>query len=123
MNLCRTCGSDFSSVEAFDAHRIGSYAYTFDDGLQLEAPREDGRRCLATEELSSGGWTVDRAGRWVHPREARKRLSRGGDALSKPPPETERGLRMSQVSDEVSGSITASSCSPDNASDKTIRRR
>lgn len=25
MNLCRTCGEDFGSVFAFDAHRVGKY--------------------------------------------------------------------------------------------------
>ena len=120
MNLCRTCGSDFASVEAFDAHRIGSYAYTFDEGLRLEAPRENGRRCLATEEFRSRGWTVDRAGRWVHPRETRKRTSRGGDALPTATFEPQTSLRMSPVSDELSEAITASSFTPVNATDKTI---
>ena len=81
MNLCRSCGEDFASVEAFDAHRVGRHAYTFAAGLWLDPPREDGRRCLGTEELDGSGWTVDTRGRWVHPREVRKRVRKGGDSL------------------------------------------
>ena len=49
MNLCRTCGHDFASVRAFDAHRIGRHAYTQAEGLALDPPRKDGRRCLSAD--------------------------------------------------------------------------
>lgn len=39
MNLCRTCGHDFASIRAFDAHRIGRHAYTEAEGLELRPPR------------------------------------------------------------------------------------
>ena len=80
MNLCRACGRDFSSVEAFDHHRVGKHAYTYDEGVLRDPSRTDGRRCLSLEEMTSAGWTLDARGRWVHPRELRKRLRRGGDA-------------------------------------------
>jgi hypothetical protein len=81
MNLCTTCGLDFASVAAFDAHRVGKHAYTLSEGLRMDPPREDGRRCLAVDEMEASGWRVDRRGRWVHPREARRerRLDRGHD--------------------------------------------
>ena len=82
MNVCSPCGQDFSSVEAFDRHRVGEHAYSLDEGLLLDSPREDGRRCLSLEEMATTGWAVDARGRWVHPRELRKRIRRGGDRPS-----------------------------------------
>lgn len=32
MTLCRSCGLDFASVEAFDSHRTGTHAYTYSEG-------------------------------------------------------------------------------------------
>jgi hypothetical protein len=52
MNLCRSCNEDFSSVEAFDRHRVGRHA----------GPE---RRCLDTEELTAKGWVKNDRGRWV----------------------------------------------------------
>ncbi len=86
MNLCRACGQDFSSVEAFDRHRVGAHTYTYDAGLLLDPPRHDGRRCLNLDEMARAGWVLDARGRWVHPRELRKRLSRGGDSPTEPTP-------------------------------------
>lgn len=59
MNLCRGCGEDFGSVGAFDAHRVGVFDYTFEQGLALDPPVENGRRCLSTgrtrsEEVEEG---------------------------------------------------------------------
>jgi hypothetical protein len=53
VNLCRTCGFDFASVEAFDAHRVGAPAR--------------GRRCLPAGELRAKGWSLDARGRWSDP--------------------------------------------------------
>src|SRR6266487_1419995 len=52
---------------AFDAHRVGLFVYTYEQGLSLDPPREDGRRCLDSEELQSKGWTQDGRGRWLDP--------------------------------------------------------
>jgi hypothetical protein len=64
VNLCRACGLDFASVGAFDKHRVGKHAYTFREGLRLEPPREDGRRCLDEAEMREAGMELDRRGRW-----------------------------------------------------------
>lgn len=66
MNLCRSCGSDFTSLETFDAHRVGTHEYTFGEGLKLEPPVEDGRRCLDADEMRGRGWAQDSKGRWVN---------------------------------------------------------
>ena len=47
LNECGACGLDFASVRAFDEHRVGVHAYLFAEGLAMDPPREDGRRCLA----------------------------------------------------------------------------
>jgi hypothetical protein len=67
MNVCRACGEDFGSVEAFDAHRVGKHAYTFHEGLHMEPMREDGRRCLDVHELEGKGWRKNEKGRWQDP--------------------------------------------------------
>ncbi len=54
MNECSGCRENFGSVEAFDAHRVGVHAYTFEEGLSLEPARFDGRRCLSVDEMTSG---------------------------------------------------------------------
>lgn len=107
MNLCRACGQDFSSVEAFDRHRVGTHGYTLDEGLLGDPPRSDGRRCLSIEQMTAGGWALDARGRRVHPRELRKRLRRGGDTpteLVASPPPTRQPF---PDRDELSGRITA----------------
>jgi hypothetical protein len=67
LNLCVTCGLDFGSVSAFDAHRVGKHAYTFIEGMRMDPPREDGRRCLSLDELQERGWAEDSRGRWRAP--------------------------------------------------------
>jgi hypothetical protein len=64
MNLCGSCGEDFSSVAAFDKHRTGTHAYTFAEGLAFDIPREDGRRCMDGAEMADAGMEVDGRGRW-----------------------------------------------------------
>jgi hypothetical protein len=64
MNLCRSCEQDFSSVRAFDKHRVGVHAFTYSEGLALDPPREDGRRCLRTDELEDAGFRLTASGRW-----------------------------------------------------------
>jgi hypothetical protein len=67
MNYCRACREDFGSLTAFDGHRTGTNAYTFREGLNMEPPREDGRRCLDPDELAAMGWHQDGQGRWKLP--------------------------------------------------------
>jgi hypothetical protein len=64
MNLCRACGEDFASVAAFDRHRVGVHTYTFTQGLLLDPPVEDGRRCMDEEELYAAGMELDRYACW-----------------------------------------------------------
>lgn len=64
MNLCSGCGEDFGSVAAFDAHRIGTFAYTLENGLKLDPPREDGRRCLDIDEFPAKGFVRNARGAW-----------------------------------------------------------
>jgi hypothetical protein len=64
MNLCRSCGQDFSSVRAFDTHRVGKHAYTYPGGLAMDPMREDGRRCLRPDEFSAAGLRQNAKGRW-----------------------------------------------------------
>jgi hypothetical protein len=56
-----SCGHDFSSVEMFDAHRIGKHSYLFD------SERLDGRRCLGAREMETNGWKQNGRGRWQDP--------------------------------------------------------
>jgi hypothetical protein len=74
MNLCRRCGLDFSSLEAFDAHRTGRHEYLW------TPEREDGRRCLDTEELEALGWEQNDWGRWFDPMRSARHLGLGGRA-------------------------------------------
>lgn len=53
LNYCRSCQKDFSSVSAFDSHRFGRHEYTSSEGLRMDPPREDGRRCLTTREMTT----------------------------------------------------------------------
>jgi hypothetical protein len=67
MNVCSTCGLDFASVAAFDAHRVGKFLQT--GSGEYRGPLEDwiqakGRRCLTLDELNAGGWERDPRGRW-----------------------------------------------------------
>jgi hypothetical protein len=65
MNVCSTCGLDFSTPEDFDEHRVGTHDYLLAEGLRMNPPRDDGRRCLDEDELT--GWRKDQHGRWVAP--------------------------------------------------------
>ena len=67
MNECGTCGIDFASVTAFDRHRVGKHAFTHTQGLRMKPPREDGRRCLDTDEMAALGMAISGRGRWAIP--------------------------------------------------------
>ena len=77
MNLCRRCGEDFSSLEGFDAHRVGKHEYLFD--WRAES-REDGRRCLDADEMREAGMELDARGRWVNPARAQRANQAFGEA-------------------------------------------
>jgi hypothetical protein len=70
MNLCCDCGEDFTGIRLFDAHRVGRHAYTYSEGLAMDPPREDGRRCLDVDEMQERGWRLDKRGRWQDPIQA-----------------------------------------------------
>src|SRR5215831_7199431 len=63
-NLCTGCFQNFSSVKAFDDHRVGKHAYTFWEGTRMSPPRYDGRRCLDLEEMRERGFKMTAEGRW-----------------------------------------------------------
>jgi hypothetical protein len=65
LNLCTTCKADFASVSAFDKHRVGKHAYTYLEGIKMDPPREDGRRCLDSDEMLERGMELDSRGRWA----------------------------------------------------------
>ena len=67
LNGCSECGQDFTSTSLFDRHRVGTYEYTLEQGLQLDSSREDGRRCLDVDEMTAKGWELNDRGRWVDP--------------------------------------------------------
>lgn len=75
MNICRSCGVDFSSVSAFDRHRVGRHVYTLSEGLRLDPPHEDGRRCLDADEIRAVGMELDRRGRWCITRDVEQARS------------------------------------------------
>ena len=58
MNLCRSCGQDFGSIRAFDAHRVGRNEYTYNE------EHTDGRRCLSLEEMQAAAFVSNGRGRW-----------------------------------------------------------
>ena len=72
LNQCGACGEDFNGVRLFDRHRVGVHAYTITEGLNMEPPHEDGRRCLDTDEMQERGWAKNDRGRWIDPEEAAK---------------------------------------------------
>ena len=55
VTACASCGLQFTGTSGFDAHRTGAHAFTFREGLRMEPPREDGRRCLHPEEMRAAG--------------------------------------------------------------------
>jgi hypothetical protein len=92
MNLCRACGEDFGSVNAFDAHRVGTHAYTSTGGLTMTPPRDDGRRCLAVWEMETRGFVRNAREAWSLSRDlerARGRLRRTPDGEEASPPDRE----------------------------------
>jgi hypothetical protein len=56
LSYCVSCGRDFSGDTIFDLHRVGVHAYDYPEGLKLDPPREDGRRCLEPDEMRALGW-------------------------------------------------------------------
>jgi hypothetical protein len=66
-NVCAACGENFGSVDLFDRHRVGTHDYTLTEGLRMEPPREDGRRCLSADEMRERGWDLGLRGRWLDP--------------------------------------------------------
>jgi hypothetical protein len=61
VNICTTCGEDFGGIQAFDAHRVGSHAYS-------DCPTEpDGRRSLSVTEMLARGLAKNSRGRWSLP--------------------------------------------------------
>lgn len=87
MNVCGGCSLDFSSVRAFDGHRVGRHGYTSTEGLRLVPPVEDGRRCLVPGELRDAGFVQDVRGRWgvaEHQARARERFSRDPVTAERP---------------------------------------
>lgn len=64
MTRCTACGEDFGGVSAFDAHRVGKHAYDFSEGLRMDPPREDGRRCLDLDEFAEHGLVLNKRGTW-----------------------------------------------------------
>jgi hypothetical protein len=52
---CPTCGDYFNGLDAFDRHRIGSYA---------KSGQPDTRRCLAVAEMQARGFIRNAAGFW-----------------------------------------------------------
>ena len=66
-NGCSGCGQDFNSASFFDRHRVGTYKYTLEQGLKLDPPREDGRRCLDVDEMTAKGCKLNDGGRWIDP--------------------------------------------------------
>ena len=84
MNLCRSCSLDFGSLWAFDAHRVGKHAYTYLEGLDMDPPCEDGRRCLTEPEMTAAGWNRGSSGRWRTPSRVAVSARRGAqDALKR----------------------------------------
>lgn len=67
LNYCNTCGKDFKSVSAFDQHRTGTFEYDYSQGVKMDPPREDGRRCMSTDEMRVKGMEQDKFGRWRKP--------------------------------------------------------
>jgi hypothetical protein len=74
VNLCARCRSDFASVTAFDKHRTGVHAFTFAEGLEMDPPRIDGRRCLDEDEMLAAGLELDPRGRWRIPSDVSERM-------------------------------------------------
>lgn len=51
-------------MRAFDGHRVGVHEYLYSEGLRLDPPREDGRRCRDEAEMLEHGLELDARSRW-----------------------------------------------------------
>jgi len=74
MNACATCGENFGSVAAFDAHRVGKYLQTGTgeyDGPVEEWTPDKGRRCLTEAEMLASGFVRNDHGSWSKERDLR----------------------------------------------------
>jgi hypothetical protein len=110
MNLCRSCDTDFSSVAAFDCHRTGVHDYIFAEGLLRNPPAEDGRRCMAPEEMLEAGMDVDPNGRWrITPRGPEGLLRPCGSTAEAP---RRGGLRAKQFHSQRLRALTRPFPSP-----------
>lgn len=56
---CPTCLEQFGSDQAFDRHRVGSFA-------SPDSPQHS-RRCLSVPEMDEAGWTRNPKGQWLRP--------------------------------------------------------
>jgi hypothetical protein len=59
LNECAACFEDFTSLETFDRHRVGSH-------------EPDERRCLDIAAMTAKGWAKDPRGRWFDPARAQR---------------------------------------------------
>jgi len=69
-SYCRSCGEDFNGDGYFEDHRVGTHDYLYAEGLDMDPPREDGRRCLDVDEMTARGWRLTERGRWFDPTHA-----------------------------------------------------
>ena len=74
MNGCATCGENFGSVAAFDAHRVGKYLQTgtgeYEGPLDQWTPAK-GRRCLTEAEMLAKGFVRNGHSSWSKERDVR----------------------------------------------------
>lgn len=68
-SLCRACNTTFTSVKAFDLHRVASYGKAVYAGKSHRVvgytPHQ--RRCLTIEEMQALGMTQHEKGWWQMP--------------------------------------------------------
>ena len=62
---CRNCGKTFISVEAFDAHRTGSF-------------QNKTRRCMTEREMCAAGMVQNSKGWWLVPAESEQQAHKLG---------------------------------------------
>lgn len=88
MKTCSDCGLGFSSVRAFERHRVGKLQYTHSEGLAMSPPRDDGRRCRPKDDLGAAGFVQNARGEWA----VAKEVERARERFPGPPrdAETER---------------------------------
>jgi hypothetical protein len=67
MNRCTTCGEDFGSIAAFDAHRVGKFPQKgpseYTGALEKWTPAK-GRRCLSVTEMEAKQFVRNGRGSW-----------------------------------------------------------